>query len=197
MPASVSSVLPPDRPAAPVPPAGAPGPSSPPAYEAVAREFAAPLARLARGYEADADHRRDLLQDVHLALWRGLPSFDGRSSLRTWVYRVAHNTAVKHILKSKHHQLERCVPIEELANAPAASDPAREAERRDSAARLLALVQQLRPADRQVILLYLEGFDHGEIADICGISAENAATKSHRIKRALTAALTRGGHHGT
>jgi RNA polymerase sigma-70 factor (ECF subfamily) len=166
-------------------------------YEAVAQEFAAPLERLARGYEADIDRQRDLLQDVHLALWRGLPSFDGRSSLRTWVYRVAHNTAVKHNLKSKHHRLERCVPIEDLENAPAPSDAAREAEQRDAVARLLALVHQLRPADRQVILLYLEGFDHGEIADICGISPENAATKSHRIKRALTAALGRGDHHGT
>src|SRR5665213_950341 len=56
-------------------------------------EFGPALARLARAYEQDADQRRDLLQDVNFALWRSFASFAGQCSLRTWVYRVAHNTA--------------------------------------------------------------------------------------------------------
>ena len=164
-----------------------------PAYEAVAQEYAAPLERLARGYEADADRQRDLLQEIYVALWRGLPSFDARASLRTWVYRVAHNVAVSHVLRGKRVRLEQCVPIEELESAAAAVDVARDAEQRDAVSRLAALVRRLRPADRQVILLYLEGFEHGEIAAVAGISPENAATKVHRIRRALSAALDRGG----
>ncbi|HEY2514954.1 MAG TPA: RNA polymerase sigma factor [Polyangiaceae bacterium] len=167
----------------------------PPPYEDVAAAFSAPLARLARGYEADADRQRDLLQEVHLALWRGLPGFDGRASLRTWVYRVAHNVALTHVAKGARRRVEQCIPIEDLERM-AAGDAARSLEDRDQVARLADLVRQLRPADRQVILLYLEGFDHGEIAEIAGISPENAATKVHRIKRALSAALGRGGDHG-
>ena len=45
------------------------------------------LARLAAGYEADSAERQDLLQNIHLQLWRSLKSFDGRCSLRTWAYR--------------------------------------------------------------------------------------------------------------
>jgi RNA polymerase sigma-70 factor (ECF subfamily) len=48
---------------------------------------------LARVYKAQAEARRDLVQDIHVALWRNLAVFDGRCSLRTRVYRVAHNTA--------------------------------------------------------------------------------------------------------
>jgi RNA polymerase sigma-70 factor (ECF subfamily) len=162
-------------------------------YEAVALQYAAALERLARGYEADADRQRDLLQEIHLALWRGLPSYDARASLRTWVFRVAHNVAVSHVMRGSRVRLERCVPIEELERAAAATDVAREAERDDAVARLATRVRSLRPADRQVILLYLEGFEHGEIAAVAGISPENAATKVHRIKRALSRALDQGG----
>src|SRR5688572_9256168 len=60
--------------------------------EAVATCGAA-LDRLARAYEADPDKRRDLLQEIHVALWQSFEHFEGRCSLKTWVYRVAHNTA--------------------------------------------------------------------------------------------------------
>jgi RNA polymerase sigma-70 factor, ECF subfamily len=63
-------------------------------YEEASAAYGAALERLARAYEADPDRRRDLLQEIHIALWRSLEGFDGRCSLRTWVYRVAHNTGV-------------------------------------------------------------------------------------------------------
>src|SRR4051812_34308467 len=68
-------------------------------YERIAAGFAAPLARLAGAHEADPSLRQDLLQEIHLALWRSLPAFAGRCSLRTWVYRVAHNVAASHALR--------------------------------------------------------------------------------------------------
>jgi len=51
---------------------------------------------------------------------------------------------------------------------------------------LLDLIYQLKPLDRQIILLYLEGEAAGPIAEVTGISAPNVATKIHRIKRMLT-----------
>jgi DNA-directed RNA polymerase specialized sigma24 family protein len=59
--------------------------------EAVAA-FGSALERLTHGYESLADARQDLLQEIHVALWRSFSSFKGQCSLRTWVYRVAHNT---------------------------------------------------------------------------------------------------------
>ena len=66
-------------------------------YAEAAAAFGPALERLARAYERDPDKRRDLLQDIHVALWRSLARFDGRCSLRTWVYRVAHNTATSKV----------------------------------------------------------------------------------------------------
>jgi DNA-directed RNA polymerase specialized sigma24 family protein len=55
-------------------------------YEKAASDYGAALIRLARGYEADPEKRRDLLQEIHLALWRSFKAFQGACSLRTWVY---------------------------------------------------------------------------------------------------------------
>ncbi len=52
-------------------------------FERVASDFAAPLARLVRAHEADPTLQQDLLQEVYLALWRSLKTFDRRCSLRT------------------------------------------------------------------------------------------------------------------
>src|SRR5688572_32831220 len=68
-------------------------------YAEAAAAFGPALERLARAYERDPDKRRDLLQEIHVALWRSLSRFDGRCSLRTWVYRVAHNTATSKVLR--------------------------------------------------------------------------------------------------
>jgi RNA polymerase sigma-70 factor (ECF subfamily) len=54
-------------------------------YAEAAASYGTALERLARAYERDADRRLDLLQEVHMALWRSFASFDGRCSLRTWV----------------------------------------------------------------------------------------------------------------
>lgn len=71
----------------------------------------AALDRLARAYELDAEVRQDLLQEIHLQLWRSFAQFDGRCSMRTWVYRVAHNVATGHVIRQRRIR-DRLVSIE-------------------------------------------------------------------------------------
>lgn len=47
------------------------------------------------------------------------------------------------------------------------------------------LIYRLKPHDRQIILLYLEGIDAASIGEITGFSSSNIATKIHRIKNVL------------
>ncbi len=75
-------------------------------YHQAADSFGAALERLARAYEADPDKRRDLMQEIHLALWRSFDGFAGRCSLRTWVYRVAHNTAASHVIRQRRSRVQ-------------------------------------------------------------------------------------------
>ena len=165
-------------------------------YQAAAETCGAALERLARGYEADPDRRRDLLQDVHLALWRSFASFDGRCSIRTWVYRVAHNVAASHVIREHRLNSRTLVGLEALDASPGVEDRELAVDQRLALDRLLQLIQRLKPLDRQVILSYLEGLDAGSIGEITGISPGNVATKIYRIKNILARWFHEGGGHG-
>jgi RNA polymerase sigma-70 factor (ECF subfamily) len=60
-------------------------------YREAIRQYGRDVARFVAGYERDAAKRQELLQEVHVALWQSCAAFRGQCSLRTWVYRVAHN----------------------------------------------------------------------------------------------------------
>jgi RNA polymerase sigma-70 factor (ECF subfamily) len=154
-------------------------------YREAAAAYSSAIARLARGYEPDPEKRRDLVQDIHVALWRSLAQFAGRASMRTWVYRVAHNTAISRISR-RRASIPLLVTLDELAETPVEDDGIRAADRRMALERLLALIRTLDPLDRQVILLYLEELDAQSIAAIVGLSPGNVATKVHRIKQVLS-----------
>jgi len=139
---------------------------------------------LASAYEANPEERRDLLQDIHVGLWRSFIAFDGRCSLRTWVYRVAHNMATSHVIRQKRKN-SVLVTLEAIDAMPADVHGAGAEDQRLNMERLLALVQRLKPLDRQMTLLYLEGMDAASIGEVMGISAGNVATKIHRIKNIL------------
>ena len=161
-------------------------------YEEAALTFGPALQRLARGYEADADLRRDLLQEIHIALWRSFDRFDGRCSLRTWVYRVAHNKAISFSLRPRTtapllFSLNDIEPVQKTA------DPARALDEQRIRERLLPIIRSLKPIDREVIMLYLEGLDAAAIGEITGLSAGNVATRVHRSKQQLV----RRFHEGT
>ena len=152
-------------------------------YEEAVAAFGPALGRLALAWEADSDLRRDLLQEIHIALWRSLEAFDGRCSLRTWVYRVAHNTASSHVSRQMRLKSREFVGLEELAEI--ADHQADQTEHRDQLDLLYTMIHQLKPLDRQVMLAYLEGLDAASTAEITGLSARNVATKIHRIKHVL------------
>lgn len=71
------------------------------AYQRAAATYGGAIERLVRGYESDPASRSDLVQDIHVALWRSFAYFEGQCSERSWVYRVAHNVAVTHLIKRR------------------------------------------------------------------------------------------------
>jgi RNA polymerase sigma-70 factor (ECF subfamily) len=150
-------------------------------YEQAAAEYGGALARLARGYEADADKRRDLLQEIHLGLWRSFDGFNAQCSLRTWVYRVAHNVSATWAIRQRRARPQMLVSLDEAEPLAVAAD----SERQAVLARLMEFIRRLKPVDRQVILSYVEGMDAAEISDLTGLLPGNVATKIHRIKSIL------------
>jgi RNA polymerase sigma-70 factor (ECF subfamily) len=171
-------------------------PSQDDLYKDASLTYGPVLTRLARAYEADPEERHDLLQEIHIALWRSFATFDARCSLCTWVYRVAHNAATSHVMRSRRMRSKTLVSLEEFeeqGGIAAKDDTNQSVERSQVLEHLSALIQRLNPLDRQVILLYLEGMDAASIGEITGISSGYTATKIHRIKAILADRFRKGG----
>jgi RNA polymerase sigma-70 factor (ECF subfamily) len=151
-------------------------------YLQAATEFGEALSRLARVYEPDPELRRDLVQDIHLELWRSFSAFAGNCSTRTWVYRVAHNVGISRRLRRRKAQL---VSLEAIAELPAPSDDESAATEAGNVARLYSFIRRLMPPDDQVMLLYLEDIDAAAIGDITGLSTRAVSIRVHRIKAIL------------
>jgi RNA polymerase sigma-70 factor (ECF subfamily) len=154
-------------------------------YQTAIRDFSRALDRLAAGYEADPERRHDLRQDIHFQLWRSLEIFDGRCSLKTWTFRVAHNTAVSYVNRERRKN-EPFVSLEEIEETLPADDRKPDIDQQRALAQLSWFIRQLKPLDRQIIISYLEEMDVATIAEITGLSPANVRMKVHRIKKILS-----------
>jgi RNA polymerase sigma-70 factor (ECF subfamily) len=164
-------------------------------YREAVEQFGSSLERLVRAYETDPEKRRDLSQAIHFQLWRSFQQYDGRCSLRTWIYRIAHHVAASHVIRERRI-FSTLVSLEELEMLPDKAEGSSDADRRLNLDRLSALIQRLKPLDRQVIVSYLEDMDAASIAEITGLSPANVAMRIHRIKNVLAKLFHEGRHKG-
>jgi RNA polymerase sigma-70 factor, ECF subfamily len=86
------------------------------------------------------------------------------------------------------------VSLEQLESL-SSKDWTQSLDQRRNLERLEALIQRLKPLDRQIILLYLEDTDAASIGKITGLSPANVAMKIHRIKKTLARQFQGGGDH--
>lgn len=140
--------------------------------------------RIARSYAGGDGEADDLYQEILLQLWRGLARFRGDSAPGTWLYRVALNTALTWRRSSRRNA--RGDSIARGAPAATVGAPRREAVILEEFLRALA------PLDRSVLLLYLEGLAHEEIADVTGLSPGAIRVRIHRIKQTYTERYLKG-----
>lgn len=158
-------------------------------YLRAAAEYGPALARLARAFEVNSSQRLDLLQDIHFALWRSFSGYAGQCSLRTWVYRVAHNVGISQRVRRRRVGL---ASLETLADAQTCGSPEDDVHMVQALGRLQRLIRALKPPDDQVMLLYLEDMDAQSIGEITGLSACAVATRIHRIKALLARNFRQG-----
>jgi RNA polymerase sigma-70 factor (ECF subfamily) len=144
------------------------------------REHEGIIYKISRVYFDQEEDQKDLYQEIVYQLWKSYDSFDDRSKWSTWMYRVALNTAIS-FLKRDKSKLKK-VSSEGLDNFKMEPfDPVME-ERIEW---LYKSIQELSVVEKGIILLYLEGKRHDEIASITGFSATNVGTRSSRIKEKL------------
>ena len=125
-----------------------------------------------RSSEAD-----DLFQEVLINLWKGYSSFEGRSEVATWVWRVSLNTCITADRKAKsRHKAELAMKQNLYEDDDTDSKQIR---------KLYARIRQLKPFDRAIVLLWLENLSYDEIAAIVGISVKNVSVRLVRIREQL------------
>ena len=136
-------------------------------------------------FSQDADEVNDLFQEVLVNLWKGFESFEHRSDLRTWIYRVALNTCisidrkkkkVRTILQRRQSEVRLTMDINLF-------------EDRDEDTRQVDMlhkrISKLQPFDRAIVLLWLENLPYEEIGQIVGITAKNVSVRLFRIREQL------------
>ena len=146
----------------------------------------APLKRLAASYTANASDRDDLLQEIAIALWRALPRFRGECAERTFLFRIAHNRCITHLSKRRD-----TVSLDDAGidpEDPQASSEALVADEQQRA-RFMQAIRGLPVIHREVLVLFLEGMDYGEIAAVVGISESNVGVRLNRARQKLKALL--------
>ena len=124
------------------------------AFDRIVRTYGEALSRVAWGYVDGAADHDDLLQDILVAIWQALPRFRGDASERTFVFRIAQNRGCTFVTRRHHHE-----PLNDNAPIP---DPS------------------LPEAQRQAVLLRLEGFSLGEIAALQATSEANVSVRLTR-----------------
>jgi RNA polymerase sigma factor (sigma-70 family) len=150
------------------------------------------LHHVARAF-ADGADQHDLMQELLLAVWRAIPGFRAEAKASTFLYRVAHNTALtwKRTQTNYRGRIER---FEKLAAVPDREAETRSAREAETLTLLYARIRALPPVDRSLILLHLDGIGYAEIAAIHGLSESNVGARLTRLRQALSAAMQELSH---
>jgi RNA polymerase sigma-70 factor, ECF subfamily len=146
------------------------------------RQFHAPIYRLLVHLCRDAHLAEDLTQESFLAAWRKIGSFNAKSSLNTWLHKIAYRKFIDARRRSERSVAIRVeAPIENAqSNAP---NPYDSALANDQARHLYRALDGLISAERDVVVLhYLQGLSYEEMADVLG---QPSGTVKWRTRQAL------------
>lgn len=157
-------------------------------FEQVIDEFGPALARIAASYERNQALREELQQDIMFCVFQALPQLKDSAKIRPFVFRIAHNCCVDHVVK--HAGL----PATDGVHAELQSNELTPEQQLLGNERTLRLVEAIRRLDlpyRQVMTLLLEDMSYGDIAESLGISVTNVGVRVNRAKIQLKGLL----HH--
>lgn len=142
------------------------------------------LYKVANAYCVRREERGDLVQDIIVELWRAYPRFEPtRAAFSTWMYRIALNVAIS-AQRGAGRRLSDSLSLDVGSMDFAAAD--RELANGDDGLHALhQLMSSLDEISRALILLYVEGYEQDEIAELTGLSASNVSTRLQRIKQRL------------
>ena len=141
------------------------------------------LFRICSVYSRNEEDSKDLFQEVLVNIWQALPSYESRSSIGTWMFRITLNVCLR--FRSRHNRkMERFINMDSVTISKIGMG----SDTNESDDRIIILrncIRALNEADRAVIALYLEELPYKEISNITGLKVNTVAVKVKRIKEKL------------
>jgi RNA polymerase sigma-70 factor, ECF subfamily len=171
------------------------------ACTALVRRFERPVYNLVVRLVQDPALAEDLTQDVFLKMFRGLAQYDASLRFSSWLFRIAHNTAIDHLRQRRlllatprlDEDGDFIDPLDQLPDLRGDS-PEQAATRRQMAAVIDRAIDTLRPEYRAVVVLrHHEDLDYEEIAEVMGLPLGTVKTYLHRARKELAARLREAG----
>lgn len=145
-------------------------------FQQIVKEHKSTIYSACYMFSNDPDEVNDLFQECLINVWHGLESFQGKSSMKTWLWRITLNTCIS----AKRKKKIKTVPISIDINL---------FEDKDAETRQVNMLKerigQLRPFDRAIVLLWLENMSYDEIAAVVGITVKQVSVRLFRIKEQL------------
>jgi RNA polymerase sigma-70 factor (ECF subfamily) len=171
------------------------------ACEALVKRFERPVYNLIARLVQDPGMSEDLTQETFIKMFRALGTYDPRLRFSSWLFRIAHNTAIDYLRQRRPAVVAPIVdgdneerdPLASIADLGAMS-PERAASNRELAAALEAAIDGLRPEYRSAIVLrHQEGLEYDEIAHVLDLPLGTVKTYLHRARRELARYLGAAG----
>jgi RNA polymerase sigma-70 factor (ECF subfamily) len=135
--------------------------------------------KASRIYTDSREDQEDLYQEIVLQLWKSFENFRGEAKITTYMYRVAMNTAIGFLNKSKRQQhIVRKVTLPDLQEEVDVAS-------KERSQRLHGAISQLNVIEKGIVFLFLEGNSYSEIGIITGFTENNVGTRMSRIKSKL------------
>jgi RNA polymerase sigma-70 factor, ECF subfamily len=170
---------------------------SQPAFERIVRRYQRPVISLIRrliGERGDRSLAEDLAQETFVKAYIKLAAFDTSRRLSSWLFRIAHNTAIDAMRRAR---IATVSPEEADGAVEAHPDPASAVDPLEIKAlgrALEAALATLRPEYRAAIMLrYEEGLPFEDVAHVLGVPESTARSYVHRARKELAGRLTEEG----
>jgi len=141
------------------------------------------LFRICSVYTKEKEDAKDLFQEVLVQIWESIGAFENRSSIETWMFRIALNVCLRFRSNSIKERKQFISVDYELARDMV--EDQRATEHLQQLTKLKSCIRLLNEAERAVIALHLEELPYKEISNITGLTENTIAVKIKRIKKKL------------
>ena len=156
-------------------------------FEQILEDNKEKIYRICRIYAVSPIEPQDLFQEVVFQVWKSFSTFKGKSSISTWIYKIALNFFYRSKMKLEKNN-SKMVRLESIHFEPVESIP--DESEREKYQALHDCISSLNESDRAIVILYLEELPYKEIAAISGLTENQIAVKMKRIRKMLFDCIT-------